>query len=173
MTGSTAGGLKIARFMVAFRSSWMEIRNLLTGKNKASFRIDGIFYAHPQISIILTTIMVYFLLFFSCGIAIMITSSTVTFTDGSTQNIDFVPAFTASIANLGNIGPAVAIGTVNAGPTGNYYAYSETAKIIMIVLMFVGRIGVLSFLMLFVTSSGQQKLKAIEYSDADTLVLMR
>jgi trk system potassium uptake protein len=170
MAGSTAGGLKMLRFMVAFKYAWMEIKNLILGQKKNSFVIDGIRYNGSNAGFILSTIMIYFLIFFVGGIALMVASPVITFADGTTRNIDFVSPFTASIANLTGIGPAVAVGSVNSGPTGNYYAYNEMGKIILIILMYVGRIGVLSFLMMFITSRGEKELdneNKLHVSDVD------
>jgi trk system potassium uptake protein TrkH len=170
MTGSTAGGLKILRFIVTFKYVWMEIKNLILGQKRTSFVIDGIRYNGSNAGFILSTIIIYFLIFFVGGISLMVSSPVITFADGTTRNIDFVSAFTASIANLGDIGPAVAVGSVNSGPTGNYYAYSELAKIVLLILMYIGRIGVLSFLMMFITSKGEKELEnqnKLHISDID------
>jgi len=107
-------------------------------------------------------------------IGIMATSPTITLADNTTKNVDFISAMTASLANLGNIGPAVAVGSVNAGPAGNYYAYSETAKIIMILLMFIGRVGVISLLLVFVSAKGEQRISLVEeHFDSDLPTLIR
>ena len=100
---------------------------------------------------------VYYLIFLGGAIALMVTSSHLTMPDGSIIKLDFTTAIASSIANLGNIGPAVALGSINAGPTGNYFAVSEVGKVILIILMFIGRVGVLSFFMLFITRRGEQK----------------
>lgn len=174
MVGSTAGGLKIIRFIVGFKYIWMEIRNLLLGLNRDRFEVDGVKYNRHNSGLIISTIFLYFLIFFSGLILIMVTSPQVVFADGTVKSVDFVSALSASIANLGNIGPAVAIGTVNAGPTGNYFAFSEVTKIVMILLMFIGRIGVLSVLLLFITSKGDKNLQlAEEHFDSDLPLLMK
>lgn len=174
MVGSTAGGLKTIRFMVGFKYIIQEIKNLLNGENQKTFEIDGIKYNRHNATLILASIFLYFLAFFGGVILIMATSPQVAFPDGSVKNIDFVSALTTSIANLGNIGPAVAIGSVNAGPAGNYFAFSEAAKIVMIFLMFIGRIGILSFLLLFITHKGEEKLNLNEtHFDSDLPLLIR
>ena len=174
MVGSTAGGLKVIRFIVGFKYIFMEIRNLLLGVNKDRFEVDGVKYNRHSSGLIISTIFLYFLIFFSGLILIMATSPQVVFADGTIKSVDFVSALSASIANLGNIGPAVAIGTVNAGPTGNYFAYSELTKIVMIFLMFIGRIGILSFMLLFITHQGDKELQLTEeHFDSDLPLLIR
>lgn len=174
MVGSTAGGLKVIRFIVGFKYIFMEIRNLLLGVNKDRFEVDNVKYNRHSSGLIISTIFLYFLIFFTGLILIMATSPQVVFADGTVKSVDFVSALSASIANLGNIGPAVAIGTVNAGPTGNYFAYSELTKIVMIFLMFIGRIGILSFMLLFITHQGDKELQLQEeHFDSDLPLLIR
>lgn len=88
----------------------------------------------------------------------MALSPSVTYADGTTGKIDFVSAMSSAIANLGNIGPSVTVGNVNAGPSGNYSSFSGGAKIVMIILMFVGRVGVLTILIMFITDKGEKSI---------------
>lgn len=174
MVGSTAGGLKVIRFIVGFKYIVQELKNLLYGTNKDRFEVDGVQYNRHNSALIVSTIFLYFVAFFGGLILIMATSQQVSFADGTVKNIDFVSALSVSIANLGNIGPAVAIGTVNAGPTGNYYAFSEISKIVMIFLMFIGRIGILSFMLLFITKEGERHLSINEeHFDSDLPHLLK
>lgn len=158
MVGSTAGGLKILRFIVLYKFIVLKIRNLLTGKRESSFVIDGVRYDDSAAALIVVNIVLYLLIFLAGAILIMIVSTKNIFPDGSSKTVDFTSAITASIANLGNIGPAVEIGNINAGPAGNYFAYSEAAKIVMSILMLIGRLGVFTFLMMFITPKGASSL---------------
>ncbi|MEM1312032.1 MAG: potassium transporter TrkG [Patescibacteria group bacterium] len=158
MVGSTAGGLKISRFIVLFRLSFEEIKGLLTGKYNPNSVLDGVKYDLRSSILVLVHMVFYFILFLAGGVLILATSPNVTYTNGVTASIDFSSAFTASIAVLGNIGPAIASGIAQAGPSGNYYAFSETSKIIMILFMLIGRLGVLTFATLFITNLGEQKI---------------
>lgn len=159
MVGSTAGGLKILRYVVSFRYLWNEIQNLILGKADRSFKVDGIRYDRHQAGLIAASMGLYYFIFLLGAISLMVFSATMVLPDGTKKSLDFSTAVGSSIANLGNIGPAVAIGNVNAGPTGNYFAFSEMGKIIMILLMYIGRVGILSFLMLFITARGEEQLK--------------
>lgn len=159
MVGSTAGGLKILRYVVSFKYLWNEITNLITGKSKKVLSVDGITYDRHQAGLIAASMGLYYFMFLFGAILLMVFSSKMHLVDGSVKNLDFATAVGSSIANLGNIGPAVSIGSVNAGPTGNYFSFSEMGKIIMIVLMYVGRVGILSFLMLFITARGEEQIR--------------
>ena len=157
--GSTAGGLKITRFIVSGTYLWNELKMLIVGNSYETFEVDGVTYSRHAAGLVTASIAVYYMIFLFGAIMLMVVSNAPVLPDGSVTKLDFSTAVASSIANLGNIGPAVAIGNVNAGPTGNYYSFSIIGKILMIILMFVGRIGVITFLMLFVTHRGEEHMK--------------
>ena len=57
-----------------------------------------------------------------------------------------------SIATLGNVGPGFGI----VGPMDSYLAFSDPAKLYMVVLMWIGRLEILSVLVLFTPSYWQR-----------------
>lgn len=175
MVGSTGGGLKFIRFIVLFKYLGMQIKNLITGSQKSGFVIDGVRYNDRSSALIITTVTIYFMLFLGGAVVILLTGSQATFTDGTIRGMDFFTGFNAAIANLGNIGPSIVNGVAGAGPTGNYSSFSTVAKVVMAILMFVGRIGVLTCLMLFVTKRGLENMNteraAVEF-DSDTPLLL-
>ncbi len=154
MVGSTAGGLKMLRFNLLYKYVQMKLQNLLFGRYKTRVTFDGIRYDGHALGLVAVTIVLYFAAFMLGAILIMITSKYNVLPDGSIKSIDFISAIGASIANLGNIGPAVDIGNLNAGPTGNYYPYSVAAKLIMSGLMLIGRLGIITVIMVFITRRG-------------------
>lgn len=163
MVGSTAGGPKVIRYIIAVMFSKVELDYLLRGKKRQPFVIDGVEYDDNKAGLIVFSLILYFVIFFIGIILLMQFSNTMTLPDGSTYSIDFLTAMVASLANLGNIGPAISFTNVNVGPTGNYFAFSIAGKIIMIALMFIGRVGVLTFLMLFISSKAEAQ-KTVESS---------
>jgi Trk-type K+ transport system membrane component len=105
---------------------------------------------------------------------LLLFSGNIRLLDGTILQINLETAFTATIANLGGIGPAAFSNIAGAGPVGSYYAFSGISKILMMGLMFIGRIGVLSILMLFITQRGQQRLynsTALQDLDSDSALL--
>lgn len=174
--GSTAGGMKIARYMVAVQYAWIQLKNFLHGTYHSSFNIDNIRFTDRISGMVLVNMLAYLLIFLLGGILLMISSPHTITPTGQTIDMDFTTAFTASIAHLGNIGPAAAIGELNTGPTGNYSGFSEITKIILMLLMLLGRLGILTFLMLFITQSGQKQIKKslseLDY-DSDVAALIR
>lgn len=59
-----------------------------------------------------------------------------------------IEVLSASIATIGNIGPGFGM----LGPFGSYLAFPATSKILMIVLMWLGRLEVVPVLVLFTRS---------------------
>ncbi len=61
------------------------------------------------------------------------------------QGIDITTAATASVATLNNIGPGLA----RVGATHNYAWFTAPSKIVMCILMVLGRLEVFTILVLF------------------------
>lgn len=158
--GSTAGGLKFERFLVMLKYAWIQTRNLIFGRNQTFFSIGGATYSDRSSGIILLNMILYFSIIMIGSIILLLTNTTIHLIDGSIVQTTLETALTASIANLGGIGPAAFGGVAQSGPVGNYFAFSEISKIVMMGLIFIGRIGVLSILMLFITQRGQYKLRS-------------
>lgn len=148
--GSTSGGLKFLRFVVLYKYCKQQLQNLIHGQNQSSFVVDGVKYDVRSAGLIITNIVLFFLIFFIGAVLLLVTSSVLHFSNGEIATLNVETAFTSSIANLGNIGPALVNGIANDGPTGNYSAFSILGKTIMAALMFIGRIGVLTVVMFFI-----------------------
>lgn len=170
MTGSTAGGLKFARFNVLFAYIRIQLQNFLFGRHITRCNIDGVQYTMATASLIIANIVLYFMIFLFGAIAILITSPIGVLPDGTTRVMDLITGVTASIANLGNIGPTAALGNIDAGPTGNYFAFSIAAKVIMCLLMMIGRLGIFAFVIPFVSAIGIHEMylsRSSQRFDAD------
>ena len=154
MVGSTAGGLKMLRFNLLYKYLQVKLQNFLFGRYKTRTSFDGTRYDMSALGLVAVTIVLYFGAFMLGAMLIMITSPQNSLPDGTIKAIDFISAIGASIANLGNIGPAVDIGNLNAGPTGNYFPYSVPAKLVMSGLMMIGCVGVLTVITLFISRRG-------------------
>jgi trk system potassium uptake protein len=171
MVGSTAGGLKFRRFIVWFEYLKHELHFTLLDKNWKEIIIDKVVYTYKACSLISLNILLYFLVFLSGSILIMVFNPI----GHNGQEIDFGSSFGSSIAMLGNIGPAATTGLVNAGPAGNYSEFSVLAKIVMIILMFIGRVGVFTFIILFVNkainSEFEKNLPKEEFDPEDSIAI--
>ncbi len=166
---STAGGVKVIRLIIFVKYAFLQIKNLVNNEPFHKIKVDGVEYSVEAASIILLNIIIYFFLFLLGGIVLMQVNPIITLLDGTTTPNNFTTSFAASIANLGNIGPTPTVDGVNLGPAGNYAPLNTAAKIVLSILMLLGRVGVLSLLMLFMDYKAQQKIwhkiETVEYEE--------
>lgn len=156
MVGSTGGGPKVIRYIVSYHHIKRLLKRLIYGHDYGHFEVDGIKYDSKKSGLVLASVAIYFLFMVFGTILIMIVSGTGVLPTGEVIAMNFSTAFSASLANLGNIGPGVSFaGNFNIGPTGNYFAFSTLGKVVLIILMYIGRVGVLAILMLFLKSRGE------------------
>ncbi|MFP4170775.1 MAG: TrkH family potassium uptake protein [Methanomassiliicoccales archaeon] len=131
-TGSTAGGIKVARFLL----SWKFVKACLykTVHPKAVFSIkhEGRSMGENVITSLIAVSM--------CYLATAFVSTTILIAMG----IEPVISMGASIATLSNIGPALG----ELGPLGTYAFLPDAAKVVLIFNMWVGRLEFLSVLVI-------------------------
>lgn len=122
--GSTAGGVKIIRYILFFKNIALEIKRSLRPDV-----ITSIFVDDKQIrSSIISSIFGFFALFILSAFLVMMYLYA--------RGFDFLTAFTATIATLGNIGPGLEL----VGPTDNYSFFSWYDKLVLSAAMIIGRL---------------------------------
>ncbi len=128
--GSTGGGIKVVRIMIVAKVLWAEIEHAYRPKVVRPVRIGK---AVIDADLKLNTI-VYLL-----GIAVLfcLGTSLLMFFESSSE-LDITSAATAAAATLNNIGPGLA----KVGPTQNFAGFSDPSKIVMSILMLLGRLEV-------------------------------
>jgi len=131
--GSTGGGLKMIRVLVLIKNTRLELKRLMHPMAVIPVRLDGKAIPQEIITNFLAFFLLYILLFFG-GAAIM-----------TAYGLDFTSAIGASIATLGNIGPA--IGSV--GPVENYAHIPTGGKWVLSFFMLLGRLELFTVLLLF------------------------
>ncbi len=130
--GSTGGGVKMIRLLVLAKNTRLELRRLLHPMAIIPVRVNGKTIPPDIIHNFLAFFLLYVLLFLS-GSAIM-----------TMVGMDFPSAIGASIATIGNIGPA--IGSV--GPTETYAAIPAAGKWVLSLFMLMGRLEIFTVLLL-------------------------
>jgi len=134
--GSTGGGIKVIRHVVAFKSIRNYIRRLLHPHAIVKIRINGHAIAEDKAGSVMLFIIIY-LIVFVAGTFFM-----------SFLGVDFQTSVGSVITTMGGIGPG--IGSV--GPAGNFSAIPDTGKILLSMLMIMGRLEILTFLIVFTPS---------------------
>ncbi len=135
--GSTGGGVKVIRCLMAVKIMWAEIEHVFRPNVVRPVKIGS---ATIDQDMKLSTI-VYLL-----GIAMLTVVGAIglMMLEGG-GSLDVTTAMTASIATLNNIGPGLA----KVGATCNYEWFTDPSKYLMIVLMALGRLEVLTIIVLF------------------------
>lgn len=138
--GSTAGGIKTARFFVVFKHIGREMGRVIRPQAVARIKLGRAALDEGLVANILTFVMIFFAIF-----AIM--SFIMTF-----YTPDLVTATSAVVASLGNIGPG--LGAVGAAET---YAFIEApGKLVLIACMLLGRLELYTVLVMFMPSFWRQ-----------------
>ncbi len=136
-SGSTAGGMKVIRFMIILKVLVTEIRTGFRPALVQPVRVDGV----PMGNKVLRTTLAYALVFLLTTLfgAIFVSIA---------DPVDLTTALTASLACVANVGPAFGM----VGPTDNYGFLSDASKMVLSLCMLLGRLEFFTMLALFVPS---------------------
>jgi trk system potassium uptake protein TrkH len=135
-TGSTGGGIKLFRALIMIKQAFREMFVLVHPSAVAPLKIAGLVIPNRVIYSVLAFVFVYFMTVLLLTFALLATG------------MDFISAFTATIASVNNAGP----GLGQVGPATNYGALSDLQTWICSLAMFLGRIEIFTFLILFTRS---------------------
>jgi len=130
--GSTSGGIKSIRSILALKSVYSEIQKLIHPKGVFFVKLRGQ-KVNPDI---LNSIWGFLILYFAVTIIATVLLS------GTGE--DPVTSLSAVIASIGCVGP----GFGEVGPTDNYHHLSGMAKWILMLCMLLGRLEIYSVLVL-------------------------
>jgi len=137
--GSTAGGIKVIRVWIALKVLFGELEKAFRPSVVRPLKVGNSTIDAEGKQAALAYI-VSILLLLSTG-AILIEMF-----EMHQPKCDLVTAATASLSTLCNVGP----GLHAVGPTTNYHWFSDPSKIVMSILMALGRLEVFAILILFV-----------------------
>lgn len=132
-TGSTGGGIKLFRALTMIKQAFREMFVLVHPAAVAPLKIGGMVVSNRIVYSVLAFIFVYFMTAVVLTFALLATG------------MDFTSALTATIASINNAGP----GLGQVGPATNYGALSDAQTWICSAAMFLGRIELFTFLILF------------------------
>lgn len=139
--GSTAGGLKLSRIMILFKTAIVGIKRMLRPRCVEHVRLDG----KPVDADTVYKVLSFFFLYI---LGILLSALIV-----SIDGLDFTTNFTASLACMSNVGPGLAA----VGPMGSYAVFSPLSKIVFILEMLLGRLEIYPILLLFVPSMWKRR----------------
>ncbi len=133
MAGSTGGGMKTMRLWAALKQGVVELRKHLHPRAILVTRVGGR-VVHEGVMLNILAFMLLFVASFIVG-ALLLT----------VLGIDLVTAAGAAAAAIGNVGP----GLGQVGPAGNYSWFPALGKVILGLLMLLGRLEIYTVLVLF------------------------
>ena len=131
--GSTSGGIKIARLLLITRNNRQELKRLIHPNAFIPVKCDKHIVSQSTIYNLLIFIILYFI--FLCFGTFVI----------SIMGYDIITSFSTSASMLGNIGPG--LGTF--GPFTNYSTVPMVGKFFLSGLMLLGRLELISVIILF------------------------
>ena len=131
--GSTGGGTKVARLVIAVKSVYIELRRLLFPRAVNTTTIDGIRLEERTIRNTLGYYILYALIAMASCLLL------------SLEGYDLETTATGIITCLSNIGPGLSL----VGPMGNFGFWSAPSKLLLCLCMLLGRLEIFPMLMLF------------------------
>lgn len=141
--GSTAGGIKIARIVILFKSAARDVQRMIHPHAVATVRFEGKTLDDKTIRGTHLYLSAYLMLFVLSVLLI------------SLEGNDLVTSFTSVAACLNNIGP----GLGKVGPMGNFGFYSVPAKLLLSFDMLAGRLDIFPMLVLCAPAVWLKKLR--------------
>ncbi|PPR09165.1 MAG: Trk system potassium uptake protein TrkH [Proteobacteria bacterium] len=135
-SGSTTGGMKALRMLVASKQGIRELKKLLTPNIISYIKLDNKTIDLEIIKSIFGFIGLFVLTF--CVLSIIL----------SACGLDFKTAISAAAATLTNAGP----GLGEVGPASNYGSLPDFSKLILSISMLLGRLEIFTFVVILLPS---------------------
>jgi len=132
--GSTGGGMKCLRIMLAFKYCYKELFSMIHPHAVTHIKIGRKTVPEDVIRSVLGFLSLYMMIYAFCAVLL------------AWMGVDLVTSFGAVAGTLGNIGPG--FGTV--GPAGNFAHIPEAAKWLLIWCMLLGRLEIYTVIILLV-----------------------
>jgi trk system potassium uptake protein TrkH len=131
--GSSSGGIKVVRLMIMTKNNRLELRRLLHPNAFIPVRLNHKTVPQSIVYNVLVFVTLYFLI-------IILSSLIISF-----MGYDIITSFGTAAALLGNIGPGLGA----LGPFSNYADVPAAGKWFMSLLMLLGRLELITVLILF------------------------
>lgn len=151
MAGSTSGGIKVSRIVIAIKGAYVSIRKLINPNYVAKTKFEGKLLEDNTINDVFSFITLYFFIFIFVIFLLSfdpINGKTISIvSDAGTYEVEhgFFSNFSAALACISNVGTAFEA----VGPYASFAEYSIFSKIILTFTMLLGRLEILPVLILF------------------------
>ena len=151
MAGSTSGGIKISRIVIAVKGAHINVRRLINPRYVPKTKFEGKTLEEKTINDVFAFLTMYFFILIAAIFLLSfdpINGELVTVvSDAGTYTVKhgFFSNFSSALACISNVGPAFEA----VGPYASYAEYSAFSKIILTFTMMLGRLEILPVLILF------------------------
>ena len=135
--GSTTGGLKVFRFQILFNFLVLHLKKMLQPHAVLASHFNGKKIPDSTYESVMSFFFIYILTFAISALLL------------SFSGLDFLTCISAAASAISNVGPG--LGEI-IGPEGNYSSLDNYSKVILILTMFLGRLEMLTILILFLPS---------------------
>ncbi len=151
MAGSTSGGVKLSRIVIAIKGAYINVRKTVNPRYVAKSKFEGKTLESRTINDVFAFITMY--AFILVGALFLLAFDPINgqiltvVSDAGTYTVEhgFFSNFSAALACISNVGP----GFEAIGPYASFVGYSDFSKIILAVTMLIGRLEILPVLILF------------------------
>jgi trk system potassium uptake protein TrkH len=131
--GSTAGGVKVIRYIVLFKNISVEFKRILNPN-----AMVGVFIDNQKVSSKIISVTTGFIFLFAMTNMLLTLYL-------SARGYDTMTALSTSVATVGNIGPGFSL----SGPVQNYAFFTDIDKVILSIAMIIGRLEFYTVFLLF------------------------
>lgn len=140
--GSTAGGIKVSRIVIATKTIFKEMSQLIHPRSVKVLKFEGKSIDHSVLRGVNVFFMAYLVIF---AVSILLIGF-----DGK----DVTTSITSVIATINNIGP----GLEGVGPMSNFASFSVFSKYVLMFDMLAGRLELFPMLLLFMPRTWRRQL---------------
>jgi len=151
MAGSTAGGIKVSRIVMAMKGAYINVRTLINPRYVPQAKFEGKTLEQKTINDVFAFLTLYFFILIAVVFLLAfdpINGQTVSIvSDAGNYEVThgFFSNFSAALACISNVGPAFEA----VGPYSCFAGYSAFSKIVLALTMLIGRLEILPVLILF------------------------
>ena len=151
MAGSTAGGVKTSRIVIAVKGAYVNVRKLINPRFVPKVKFEGKSLEEKTINDVFSFITLYIFIFLAALFLLSfdpVNGQVVTvISDAGAYEVKhgFFTNFSSVLACISNIGP----GFEAVGPYVSYAGFSAFSKILLSIIMLLGRLEILPVLILF------------------------
>ena len=158
MAGSTAGGIKVSRIVIALKGAFINVRKLINPRYVPNAKFEGKTLETKTINDVFAFITLYFFIFLAALFLLAfdpVNGQVLTIvSDAGSYEVEhgFFSNFSAALTCISNVGPAFEA----VGPYSSFAGYSWFSKIILTFTMLLGRLEILPVLILFSRRTGKR-----------------